>query len=126
MKKKTVGKRPPFGAELQLDLYDCDPETIRSEKKLDRFVRSLCRRIKMKRFGEPLIEHFGHKNPITSGYSLVQLIETSCISGHFSDELNSAYLNIFSCKEFDPDDATAFCKEFFKARRVRKRYVVRQ
>ena len=115
-----------FGKELTLDLYDCDPEVIRSKKKLDTFVKRLCRRIKMKRFGEPLIEHFGHKNPITSGYSLVQLIETSCISGHFSESLNAAYLNIFSCKAFDADDAHDFCKEFFKAKRVRKRLSVRK
>jgi len=115
-----------FGAELQLDLYDCDPQIIRSAEKLDEFVRRLCRRIKMKRYGEPLIAHFGHKNPVTSGYSLVQLIETSCISGHFSEGLNNAYLNIFSCKDFDPDDAADFCQEFFKADRATKHFTVRE
>ena len=117
---------PGFGTELILDLYDCDADAIRSPEKLAVFVRRLCRRIKMKRYGEPIIEHFGHKSPLTSGYSLVQLIETSCISGHFSEGLNNAYLNIFSCKPFDPDDAAAFCKEFFKARRVRKRFIARR
>ena len=120
------GKSKDFGTELILDLIDCDPDIIRSAKKIDTFVRRLCRRIKMKRYGDPIIEHFGHKSPLTSGYSLVQLIETSCVSGHFSDGLNNAYLNIFSCKAFDPDDAAAFCKEFFKAKRVRKRFIVRK
>lgn len=115
-----------FGIELVLDLYGCDPEIIRSGKKLDTFARRLCRRIKMKRYGEPIIAHFGHKHPVTSGYSLVQLIETSCISGHFSEERNCAYLNIFSCKSFDPDDTAQFCQDFFKAKRVRKRFLARK
>jgi len=115
-----------FGTELILDLYGCDSETIRSEKKLDRFARSLCRRIRMKRYGDPVIKHFGHKSPSTSGYSFVQLIETSCISGHFSEATNNAYLNIFSCKPFDPDDAAAFCKKYFKARRMRRRVLARK
>lgn len=119
-------KSKNFGTELILDLLDCDPEIIRSAKKLDTFIRRLCRRIKMKRYGEPLIEHFGHKSPLTSGYSLVQLIETSCISGHFSEGVNNAYLNIFSCKAFDSEDAAAFCKDYFKAKRMRKRTIVRK
>jgi S-adenosylmethionine/arginine decarboxylase-like enzyme len=118
--------RHEFGAELIPDLYDCDPETINSRKKLDIFARRLCRRIKMKPYGKPLLEHFGRKDSLTSGFSLVQLIETSCISGHFSEGLNNAYLNIFSCKPFDPDDAAAFCKDYFRARRVRKRLLKRK
>lgn len=114
-----------FGAELILDLHDCDAASIRSRQKIDTFVRKLCRRIKMKRYGEPLIEHFGHKTPVTSGYSMVQLIETSCISAHFSEGKNSVYLNVFSCKRFDPDDATKFCKEYFGAKSVKKRFIER-
>jgi len=115
-----------FGTELILDLHGCDPATIRSRKKIDTFVRRLCRLIKMKRYGEPLIEHFGHQNPITSGYSLVQLIETSCVSAHFSEGKDSVYLNIFSCKAFDPDQALEFSKDFFGAKRVKRRFVVRK
>ena len=109
-------ERRLFGMELVLDLHGCDGKVMRSRAKLDAFARKLCRRIKMKRYGEPLLEHFGHKDPVTAGYSLVQLIETSSITGHFSENTGSAYLNIFSCKEFDPDDAAEFCKKYFGAK----------
>jgi len=114
-----------FGAELILDLHDCDPAVIRSRKKLEEFARKLVRRIRMVPYGKPFLAHFGHKDPVTSGYSLVQLIETSSITAHFSEGKNSVYLNIFSCKHFDKDDAKEFCKAFFKARRARNRYIVR-
>jgi S-adenosylmethionine/arginine decarboxylase-like enzyme len=63
---------------------------------------------------------------MTSGYSLVQLIETSSIVAHFSEGTNKVYLNVFSCKEFDPADAAAFCRKFFKAKGNRRRFLIRK
>lgn len=122
---RSAKPKQSFGMELVLDLHGCDPEVIRSREKLAAFSKKLCRRIKMKAFGQPVLEHFGHKSPVTSGYSLVQLIETSAITAHFSEGLNAVYMNVFSCKAFDPDDALAFCKDYFKATRVKRRFIVR-
>jgi hypothetical protein len=52
-----------------------------------------------------------------AGYSMVQLISTSLISGHFANDTNNAYLDIFSCKGYDPAIVEAFSKDFFGARR---------
>ena len=108
-----------YGQELILNLYDCDLTIISSEEDIKRFVIELCDNvIKMKRYGEPLIPHFGHDNPLTSGYSLVQLIETSSVTAHFSEQKRSAYINIFSCAWFDPKKTAEFCKKFFNASRM--------
>jgi S-adenosylmethionine/arginine decarboxylase-like enzyme len=108
-----------FGQELILNLYDCDLETISSGEKIKQFAITLCDDvIHMKRYGEPLVPHFGHDNPVTSGYSLVQLIETSSITAHFSEYKKAVYLNIFSCAWFDAEKATAFVQEYFKAKSV--------
>ena len=48
--------------------------------------------------GEPKIEHFAANNPNAAGFSLVQLIETSSITGHFVDLNGDSYIDIFSCK----------------------------
>lgn len=114
-----------YGQELILDLSDCHPKIIRSKKKLEEFVNQLCRLIRMKKYGQTLIAHFGHSSPKTVGYSLVQLIETSSIIGHFSELYNSAYLNIFSCKPFNAQKAAQFTKEFFGAKKVKKKIVHR-
>jgi len=123
MKKNSKNKY--YGQELILDLYDCQPEIIRSKKKIKEFVDRLCVLIKMKKFGRALIPHFGHHQLKTAGYSLVQLIETSSIVGHFSELWNSAYINIFSCKTFDTEKATQFTKDFFGAKKVKKRIMNR-
>lgn len=108
-----------FGQELIINLYSCSLKKISSEKEIKKFVITLCDDvIKMKRYGEPLIPHFGHDNPITAGYSLVQLIETSSVTAHFSEYKKSVYLNIFSCAWFDSEKATQYCQEFFEAKQI--------
>lgn len=116
-----------FGQELILNLYNCDLAKISSGKEIKKFVVELCDNvIHMKRYGKPLIPHFGHDNPITSGYSLVQLIETSNVSAHFSEYKKSVYLNIFSCAWFDPKKTTDFCKKFFGAKRAEAHLLKRE
>lgn len=115
-----------FGMELVLDLYECDPDTIRSEAELRRFVKELCDVIKMKTYGDMFAERFALNDIKTAGFSIVQLIETSSITGHFREEINSAYINIFSCKEFDVDIATEFTKKFFGAKSVESKLLIRK
>lgn len=102
----------PWGVELAIDIHDCDPEKIRSADEIKRFVRELVELIDMKTFGECQVVHFGEDDKV-AGYSMVQLISTSLISGHWSNSTNAAYINIFSCKEYDVDAAAKFATEFF-------------
>ena len=115
-----------FGMEVVLDLYDCNLETIRSKEKLQEYTRELCQVIGMTPYGAPFAERFGLNEAKTAGYSIVQLIETSSITGHFSEEWNSAYINIFSCKEFNPKQAAEFSKDFFEADRVESTLHIRK
>jgi len=115
-----------YGKELILDLYDCDPKIIRSKKKILEYSNKLCNLIKVKKYGKPICERFALSNPPAAGYSLVQLIESSLVSGHFSELWNSAYINIFSCKkDFDDKKAAAFTKKFFKAKKIKNRVIIR-
>jgi S-adenosylmethionine/arginine decarboxylase-like enzyme len=104
----------PWGILTSLDLHGCSSETIRNAKEIRRFVVELCERIDMKRFGECQVVHFGQDERV-AGYSMIQLIETSLISGHFANQSNAAYIDIFSCKPYDPDDVAQFSREFFEA-----------
>ena len=84
---------------------------------LARFVAELCELIQMRAYGETLVVHFGEEERV-AGYSMVQLIETSLISGHFANLTNAAYIDIFSCKPYDPRRATRFTKEYFRAESI--------
>lgn len=123
------GKEMPgnqFGQELILNLYECDLTKISDGEHIKNYLIKLCDEvIFMKRFGDAWIEHFGHENPITSGYSMMQMIETSNVSGHFSEHKRSVYINIFSCKWFNPETARRFSKSWFGARRVKSKLLQR-
>ena len=114
-----------YWGELILDLYDCDPKTIRSRKKILEYANKICNLIKMKKYGKPFIERFGFGKDFTAGYSLVQLIELSLITAHFSELWNRAFINIFSCKLFNYKIATEFTKNFFKPKKIKKRVLIR-
>ena len=101
-----------WGLATSIDIYDCDPQVIRDADKIRRFVVELCDLIEMKRFGETQVVHFGEDKKV-AGFSMVQLIETSLISAHFANLTNTVYLDVFSCKMYDPDVVVAFARDFF-------------
>ena len=115
-----------FGWELQLDLYDCNSVAIGTEEVIREFGRELCKVIDMIPYGEPLTPYFGENCEHTKGYSLLQFIETSSIVGHFSEGTGACYLNIFSCKAFDPKVAEDFSVEYFGAKHCVARFVTRK
>ena len=101
-----------WGIASAIDIYDCNPETIRDADAIKRFVVELCDLIEMKRFGETQVVHFGEDERV-AGYSMVQLIETSLISGHFANQSNAVYLDVFSCKPYLPEMVQDFAENFF-------------
>ncbi|MDO9117036.1 MAG: S-adenosylmethionine decarboxylase [Nitrospira sp.] len=110
-----VGPGKAWGLCTAVDLQDCNPDLIRDADHIKRYVVELCELIGMKRFGECQVVNFGEGR--VAGYSMVQLISTSLIGGHFANDTNNAYLDIFSCKGYDPAVVESFSKEFFGARR---------
>ncbi len=119
----SVGPGKAWGICTSVDLHNCAPDRIRDSKQIEAYVVQLCDLIQMKRYGACQIVHFGEGH--VAGFSMVQLIETSLISGHFANDTNSAYLDIFSCKGYDPAVVEEFSKAFFGARRSSHRAMLR-
>ena len=120
-----AGRKVVFGWELVLDLYDCDLAVMSSEKALHQYTLELCKVIDMTPYGEPYTPYFGENCEHTKGYSLLQFIETSSITGHFSEGTKTAYLNIFTCKAFDEKKAEEFTVKFFGAKKHVARFMTR-
>ena len=102
-----------WGLHSAIDIHGCNPETIRSADEIRRFVYELCELIEMKRFGECVVVNFGEDERV-AGYSMTQLIETSLISAHFANGTNAVYLDVFSCKYYNPEVVAEFAKKFFQ------------
>jgi S-adenosylmethionine/arginine decarboxylase-like enzyme len=113
-----------WGKHLILDAAGCSPKMIGNPVVVSSFARSLVKRIEMVPYGDPQVVMFGSGNK--KGYTLIQLIETSNIAAHFVEENNSMYLDVFSCKDFDPQVVKDTVSEYFDAKRFRTKVMLRQ
>jgi S-adenosylmethionine/arginine decarboxylase-like enzyme len=123
--------RSPYGRELILDLHECEVGMFTREH-IERYFVDLCELIDMKReylfwwddVGLP--EDKCQTEPHLKGTSAVQFILTSNVTVHALDLLGNLYVNIFSCKEFDSNEATAFTMAFFGGCLVNRQEIARQ
>lgn len=81
-------------------------------------------RIGMKAHGEPVIEYLLPGDP-KQGYSLMQLITTSNICGHFMELDGTAYFDVFSCREFDIKMTQSIVEQWFRPKTVRVNFITR-
>ena len=113
-----------WGKHMIVNAAGCSSNTIRCPINISRFSRELVKRIDMVAYGLPQIVMFGTGNK--KGYTLVQLIETSNITAHFVEETDDMYLDVFSCKDFDPHVVTGVVAEFFNPHSVETQCFERQ
>ena len=121
---KTRKNKHSWGYHLTIDAAGCDSNAIRSKDAIKKFSQRLVKGIDMVAYGKPHIVRFG--TSVQKGYTLVQLIETSNITAHFSEDSNEVYLDVFSCKPFCEKDAVRIFKECFKPKKMNKRFFKRQ
>ena len=109
-----------YGIELILDLHGCDATKF-TRPSITGYFEQLCELIDMQRedlhFWDDvgLSEKDKQTSPHTQGTSAVQFILTSSIVIHTLDQLKAIYINIFSCKVYDPKVAEKFTVEWFGA-----------
>ena len=105
-----------YGYELIIDLHDCGAENFTPDG-IGRYSVEVCNLIDMNRedfhvwASDP--DDYETDPPHLHGTSAVQFITTSSLVIHTLPKLRAAYVNIFSCKVFDPVAALAFTADFF-------------
>jgi S-adenosylmethionine/arginine decarboxylase-like enzyme len=112
-----------WGYHLMVDCSGCS--NIESRDQIYNFVKDLTIRIGMQAHGEPVIEYL-LPGDINQGYSLMQLITTSNICGHFMELNGTAYFDVFSCKEFDPKTVKRVIKDYFNPKKIKSKLIKRQ
>lgn len=115
-----------WGKSVSINLTGCNSH-VSNPNKIKEFIDSLCLEIKMTKHGPLHIDKFGYGNLF--GFSCMQFIETSSITCHFDDlkgKLNRAFIDIFSCKDFDENKALKFCIKFFDAKEHEMKIFIRK
>ncbi len=108
-----------YGYSSVLDVIECDPSTF-TRAGIEDFLVTLCDAIDMEREdlhfwdyeGDP--EGYAAAPAHLRGVSAVQFIKTSSIVVHTLDELKVVFIDLFSCKEYDPNTVKALVESHFK------------
>jgi len=110
-------RQEDYGLECVLDLNNVDQSRITVEI-VRQFAHDLCDVIDMVRGpiyhwgeNEDLGQFYG--NPKMDGISCVQFVHSSSITIHALDLIGKVFVNVFSCKDFDPEKVKAFALEVF-------------
>ena len=120
MTRREPATHERYGDELILDLHGCDSAKF-NRRDIQRYFEQLCELIEMERCDLHFWDDVGvdedecQAHPKTKGTSAVQFILTSTIVIHTLDLMNTVYVNIFSCKDYDTDEAARFTAKWFES-----------
>lgn len=99
-----------------MNLFECDHNTLITAASLQGYIDMIIPAIGMVAHGPTYIERFGSGD--LEGFSAMQFIETSSITIHADEVDNRCFVDIFTCKDFDTEDAIEKTREYFKAKTV--------
>jgi len=113
-----------WGVHQIINARGCSIPAISSRSTLLAFNARLIGDIGMVAYGDPFLQSFGEKH--LKGYTLIQPIHTSSITCHFAEETGDAYLDIFSCKNFNPETVKLVIQDYFKPIQIDSKVIWRQ
>lgn len=102
-----------WGKSTAINLYGCNKAILSNPSAIKTFIAEIIKKINMVAHGPTYIERFGSGD--LEGYSAMQFIETSSITIHCDEVGGRAFIDIFSCKEFNPTVAKKLSESFFEA-----------
>lgn len=118
----------PYGYELMLDLHGCNP-AVMNRPQIALFMQVLCDDIDMQREDLHFWDYEDDPDHVVEahleGTSAVQFIKTSNVTIHTLELMQRVYLNIFSCKDFDPAVVTQLALDWFGGRVVQEHFMPR-
>ena len=112
-----------WGKSISIDLHDCEHDRLINPELLKQFVSEAIKILNMKAHGPCYVDRFGEGD--IEGWSAMQFIKTSTITVHLDEAGNRAFIDLFSCQDFDADKAQQFAQEFFGATSVTTTVLVR-
>jgi S-adenosylmethionine/arginine decarboxylase-like enzyme len=104
----------PWGTLAAIDLHDCDRRLLEDPSCIRAFIPTVIDAIGMRAHGPLRLERFGDGE--LAGWSAMQFIETSSITIHADEVWRRCFVDIFSCRPFDPQLAAAIAVEHFGGR----------
>ena len=104
----------PWGMLAAIELHGCDCGRLADPDSIRAFVPAVIDAIGMRAHGPLALERFGDGE--LEGWSAMQFIDTSSITIHADEVSGRCFVDVFSCRRFDPDEAAAVAVLHFGGR----------
>ena len=112
-----------YGSHLLLDCYGANPKALQDSDLIYQFLDELPAMIGMEKVEVPHVVSFD--DPEKAGVTGIIMIITSHISIHTYSLKKCFFLDVFSCKDFDPEIVIAKAKETFEFTSSASKFVER-
>ena len=100
-----------WGMLAAIDLEECVRERVADGDCIRGFIGEVVPAIGMRAHGPIHLERFGAGN--LEGWSAMQFIETSSITVHADEVSSRCFIDVFSCRDFDPGIASRVACRWF-------------
>ena len=97
-----------FGPHLMLDLSDCNPIKLANLELIFTILNDLPENIHMHKITQPYVFPYSGLIPEDKGITGFVVIAESHISIHTFPEKHYAFIDVFSCKDFDYESAAKY------------------
>ncbi|VVB66464.1 S-adenosylmethionine decarboxylase proenzyme [Candidatus Gugararchaeum adminiculabundum] len=114
-----------FGPHLMMDCYGCNKRKLKDIEFIYNFLDTFPGLVGMTKIMPPYTFTYHGVKPEDWGISGVVLIAESHISIHTFPEKNYASVDIFSCKDFNVDDAVELIKSSLEVKKYEKNLLAR-
>jgi S-adenosylmethionine decarboxylase len=103
-----------FGPHLTIDLKGCPIEILSNYELHFNYLKNLPLMIQMTPITQPYVFPYAGLVPTDKGITGIAIIAESHLSIHSFELKGYAFIDIFSCKDFDIDKALQYTIELFK------------
>ena len=123
---KTAEKEQVFGYQLLLDLYGCKEGACDDLTLCYDFLDKIVDELGMEKQAPPnIFRSDAVRFPDKAGLSgWAPLIESSIVI-HTLSPKNFISIDVYCCKQFEPETAKAVCRKFFAPKKMDEQYIER-
>jgi S-adenosylmethionine decarboxylase len=123
---KAGGRPPPFGFQLLLDLYECQPGVCDDLGRCYDFLERIVKVLQVEPQSPPFIFRTdGRRFPDKAGLSgWVPLVESG-VQMHTLSEKDFISIDIYSCRAFEVEPLKAFVRRTFAPKRMDEQFLER-
>lgn len=111
-----------WGWHLLIDAAECD-NCINNQHVVRQFLQDLVVKLDMHPIGKPMVVYVDTEEG--EGVSGIQLITTSTLTFHGDAHNNQIFIDIFSCKPYNPDIVVDFVLKLFQPKRLKYGFTIR-